>query len=117
MFPRSRISSPSVLAMFALVGAGCAPRSAVVSAPVSVPGIRVVDAAANTDLDFETVVQRASRGDVVFFGEKHDDPEAQRVELGFLQAIGRTGRPVILSLEMFERDAQPLLNDYLAGRI
>ena len=103
--------------MFALVGAGCAPRGAVVSAPVSVPGIRVVDAAANTDVDFETVVQRASRADVVFFGENHDDPETHRVELGFLEAIGRTGRPVILSLEMFERDAQPLLNDYLAGRI
>ena len=103
--------------MFALVGAGCAPRGAVVSAPVSVPGIRVVDADANTDVDFETVVQRASRADVVFFGENHDDPETHRVELGFLEAIGRTGRPVILSLEMFERDAQPLLNDYLAGRI
>lgn len=117
MFSRSRLSSPSVLAMFALVGAGCAPRGAVVSAPVSVPGIRVVDADANTDVDFETVVQRASRADVVFFGENHDDPETHRVELGFLEAIGRTGRPVILSLEMFERDAQPLLNDYLAGRI
>ena len=103
--------------MFALAGAGCAPRGAVVSAPVSVPGIRVVDATTQTDVDLATVVQRASGADVVFFGENHDDPETHRVELGFLEAIGRTGRSVILSLEMFERDAQPLLNDYLAGRI
>jgi len=103
--------------MFALVGAGCAPRSAVVSSPVSMPGIRVVDATTQTDVDFATVVQRASGADVVFFGENHDDPETHRVELGLLDAIGRTGRPVVLSLEMFERDAQPMLNDYLAGRI
>ena len=103
--------------MFALVGAGCAPRGPVVSAPVSVPGIRVVDVSAKADVDFATAVQRASDADVVFFGENHDEPETHRVELGFLEAISRTGRPVVLSLEMFERDAQPLLTDYLAGRI
>ena len=116
MFLRSRLSS-LVLATFAVAGAGCAPRGALVSAPVSVPGIRVVDATTQADVDFATVVQRASGADVVFFGENHDDPETHRVELGLLEAIGRTGRSVILSLEMFERDAQPLLNDYLAGRI
>jgi uncharacterized iron-regulated protein len=54
---------------------------------------------------------------VVFFGENHDDPETHRVEFGLLDALGRGDRSVILSLEMFERDAQPLLNEYLAGRI
>ncbi|HEX6943633.1 MAG TPA: ChaN family lipoprotein [Gemmatimonadaceae bacterium] len=119
MINRSRISRPSslLLLLFALVGAGCAPRGAVVSAPVSVPGIRVVDVSTKADVDFATVVQLASGVDVVFFGENHDDPETHRVELGLLEAVGRTGRPVILSLEMFERDAQPLLTEYLAGRI
>src|SRR4029453_18551991 len=70
-----------------------------------------------TDIDFAALVQRASGADVVFVGENHDDPETHRLELGLIEAIGRSGRPVILSLEMFERDAQPLLNDYLAGRM
>src|SRR5450759_3232826 len=40
---------------------------------------------------------------------------AQMIEL--LDAIGRMGRPVVLSLEMFERDVQTVVDDYLAGRV
>ena len=105
------------LSALAFLGAACAPRPVVVTEPVSVPGIRVVDAASKQDVDFDALLKRLSETDVVFFGEQHDDPETHRTELALLDAIGRLGRPVILSLEMFERDAQPLLNEYLAGRI
>ena len=97
--------------------AACAPRSTPITAPASVPGIRTVEVSSGTDVPFEALVSRIRSADVVFFGEQHDDPETHRVELGLLDAIGRTGRPVILSLEMFERDVQTLLNDYLAGRM
>jgi uncharacterized iron-regulated protein len=95
----------------------CAPRPAVVTVPDIVPGIRTVDVSSKQDVDFDDLVQRTVDADVVFFGENHDDPETHRIELALLDAIGRSGRPVILSLEMFERDAQPLLNEYLANRI
>ena len=100
-----------------IVATGCAPRGSVSTAPVSVPGVRTVDASSGTDISFDDLVRRVSSADVIFVGEQHDDPETHRVELGILEAIGRSGRPVVLSLEMFERDAQPLLNDYLAGRV
>ena len=54
--------------------------------------------------------------DVVFVGERHDDPVAHRTELAVLEELGRRGRRVVLALEMFERDVQPLLDAYLAGR-
>lgn len=95
----------------------CAPRGGVVTGAVSVPGVRAVEVTSGSNLPFSDLVQRVTSADVVFFGENHDDPETHRVEFGLLDAIGRSGRPVMLSLEMIERDAQPLLNDYLAGRI
>ena len=104
-------------AVLALSVAACAPRPVVVTEPISVPGVRVVDVTTKQDVDFGALVQRLTEADVVFFGENHDDPETHRVEFGLLDAISRSGRPIILSLEMFERDAQPLLNEYLAGRI
>jgi uncharacterized iron-regulated protein len=103
------------LALVAL--AACAPRSAVVTAPISVPGVRAVTLPSGSNVGFDELVRRIADADVVFVGEQHDDPETHRVEFGLLDAIGRLGRPVVLSLEMFERDAQPVLNDYLAGRI
>jgi uncharacterized iron-regulated protein len=97
--------------------AACAPARAVTTAPISVPGVRAVDVSSGANVAFDALVRRLANADVVFFGEQHDDPETHRVEFGVLDAIGRLGRPVILSLEMFERDAQSLLNDYLAGRV
>ena len=58
--------------------------------------------------------------DVVFVGEEHDDPgahalEAELLTRAFTRAAGK--RQVVLSLEMFERDVQAILDEYLAGLI
>ncbi|MEO7455625.1 MAG: ChaN family lipoprotein [Gemmatimonadaceae bacterium] len=80
-------------------------------------GYRVVTPATVADVSPSQMLDRLSRADVVFFGEQHDDAETHRAEAELLEAIGRSGRPVVLSLEMFERDVQPVLDDYLAGRV
>lgn len=65
----------------------------------------------------------ASRlADVVFVGEYHDDPGAHAVERALQAALstgagGAAGRPLALSLEMFETDVQPVLDEYLAGLV
>ncbi len=80
-------------------------------------GFRIVSPAVRSDVTMPQMLDRLSHADVVFFGEQHDDLETHRAEAETLDAISRLGRPVVLSLEMFERDVQPVLNDYLAGRI
>jgi len=59
---------------------------------------------------------------VVFFGEQHNDPVAHALQDSlFRQLHARadtaTARPVALSLEMFDRDVQYILDEYLAGHI
>lgn len=80
-------------------------------------GYRIVAPATVTEVTRSQMIDKLARVDVVFFGEQHDDPETHRAEAEVLEAIGRTGRPVVLSLEMFERDVQDVVDDYLAGRI
>jgi uncharacterized iron-regulated protein len=64
--------------------------------------------------------------DVVFIGETHDDPTGHMLEAELLErAVQRYGgagavdapRTVALSLEFFERDVQPVLDEYLGGWI
>lgn len=58
--------------------------------------------------------------DVVFVGENHDDPVAHYLELAIFRGANETyraSRPVALSLEMFERDVQIVVDEYLAGLI
>ena len=98
-------------------GRGTAAAPAPASSSSTIPGVRIVSTASRSDVTLPQMLARLSRADVVFFGEQHDDPETHRTEAATLDAIGQLGRPVVLSLEMFERDVQPVLNDYLAGRI
>lgn len=78
---------------------------------------RVYDSRHKEYSDFETLAAEASRADVVFLGEQHDDPGTHRMELALLQSIARRRANVVLALEMFERDAQPILDQYLAGTV
>lgn len=56
--------------------------------------------------------------EVLLLGEHHDDPGAHALQLWLLDELSREPtRPVILSLESFERDVQGVLDEYLAGLI
>ncbi len=79
---------------------------------------RVYDSKEKRFIDFESMTARLATLDLVFVGEEHDDPATHRMELALLQGIARrrdTG--VVVSLEMFERDVQPLLDRYLSGQV
>ena len=76
---------------------------------------------------FDDVIAAMGRHQVVFVGETHDDPTGHMLEAELLArayaAYGAPGsnggapRPVAVSLEFFQRDAQPIINEYLADLI
>jgi uncharacterized iron-regulated protein len=78
---------------------------------------RVYDTRARAFTDFELMLADAARADVVFIGEQHDDPNTHALELAVLEGLTRRNVPLILSLEMFERDVQETIDRYLAGTI
>ena len=56
--------------------------------------------------------------DVVVFGEFHDSQPVHHAELAVLKSLyQKHGANLVLSMEMFERDVQPVMNQYLAGTI
>ena len=63
------------------------------------------------------MLNRLKEANVVFVGEEHDDPIAHQLELDILQGLYTEHPKVMLSMEMFERDVQPQLNEYLDGFI
>jgi len=76
---------------------------------------RVYDTQRKSFVDFEVMLADIGGADVVFVGEQHDDPNTHRLEAALLEGLHRRGRAPTVSLEMFERDVQPLLDAYLAG--
>ena len=71
----------------------------------------------------EDIAARLTAYDALIIGEKHDDAGAHEIEAALLKlAFERANtngarRPFALSLEMFERDVQATLDEYLAGLI
>lgn len=66
------------------------------------------------------IVNSLENADVVFLGELHDDSVGHAVQFEiFRDAVERYAatRPITLSLEMFERDTQIVIDEYLAGLI
>lgn len=78
---------------------------------------RVYDTRAKRFTDFEAMLADLIYADVVFLGEQHDDPLTHRLEIATLEGLARRRSNVVLALEMFERDVQAPLDDYLASRI
>jgi uncharacterized iron-regulated protein len=68
----------------------------------------------------EDVVAAMGDHTLVFIGEAHDDPTGHMLEAELLQrayAAYGAARPVGLSLEFFQSDTQPILDEYLADLI
>lgn len=56
--------------------------------------------------------------DVLFFGEEHNDSVAHYLQIRLLEALHeRFASEVALSMEMFDRDVQVIMNEYLQGHI
>ncbi len=68
----------------------------------------------------DQIVKAIGETDVVFLGELHDDAVGHAVQAEiFRRTVAQYGaeRRVALSLEMFERDNQIVVNEYLSGQI
>src|SRR5258706_5971654 len=68
-------------------------------------------------LSVEQLADALKAYDVVFFGEWHDHPGNHLAEMALFRAIHQRSPQLALSLEQFGRDVQPVLDDYMAGRI
>ncbi|PEN08813.1 hypothetical protein CRI93_03405 [Longimonas halophila] len=63
------------------------------------------------------IVSSLDTVDVVLLGEVHGHAPIHALQDTLWQRALATDRPAALSLEMFERDVQPVLNEYLSGYI
>jgi uncharacterized iron-regulated protein len=80
---------------------------------------RVFDGKGNP-ASLRDIVSAAGKVDVLFFGELHDDSVGHAIQAeAFRRIVAEYAalRPVILSLEMFERDVQTVLDEYLGSLI
>ena len=117
--------SMSILAISLLLLTGCAasplPTSTAETAHLpplpDMTSYVFVDPATDVVVSVEDAVARLADADVVFLGESHRHPGNHLAQMALFRALHGQRANTALSLEQFERDIQPVLDQYLAGEI
>lgn len=79
--------------------------------------LALICACATPPITYESLSSDLAGYDVVFLGEKHDNSTGHALERRILERLHARRGDIVLSLEMFERDVQKQLDDYLAGNV
>jgi len=99
-------------------GADTAPVIPPWAAPPIDRAVTVLDGRTGAVVTFDAMLDALAGADAVFLGETHVDETTHRVELAVYEGLlKRRDGAVVLALEMFDRDVQPVLDRYLAGEI
>lgn len=79
---------------------------------------KVYDSRLKKEIVIEDIAGGMRQGEVLVFGEQHDDSIGHLMEQKIFEALYvKHGKNVILAMEMFHRDVQYIVDEYLAGQI
>jgi uncharacterized iron-regulated protein len=63
------------------------------------------------------ILDRLTTKQIIYLGETHDREADHQAQLAIIQHLQRRRRPIAIAMEMFQRPAQTIINNYLAGKI
>ncbi|GDX52523.1 hypothetical protein LBMAG27_15700 [Bacteroidota bacterium] len=70
------------------------------------------------EVPLSTIISDMANYDVLFYGEQHNDSVTHYLEKTIFEMMyAQYNSNLALSMEMFERDVQPVMNEYLSGFI
>ncbi|MDZ4823394.1 MAG: ChaN family lipoprotein [Flavobacteriales bacterium] len=79
---------------------------------------RIYSVSEKREVTIEHIITASQYADVVFFGEEHNDSVAHFLELKITEEMfAQHGENFAIGMEMFDRDVQPVMNEYLKGFI
>jgi uncharacterized iron-regulated protein len=68
-------------------------------------------------LTLDQLADELATRDVVYFGEVHDNEKGHQAYATLARLLVERRPDVVIAMEMFERDVQGVLNDYLRGKV
>jgi uncharacterized iron-regulated protein len=81
------------------------------------PAYRLIHCRAGKEMTLAQVADELGARDVVYLGELHDNVAGHQVYAELARLLADRRPDFVISMEMFERDVQGVVNDYLRGRI
>ena len=85
--------------------------------PVPATRYKIIHTRTGKELTLVQLADELAMRDVVFFGELHDNVVGHQVYAELAKLMVDRRSDTVISLEMFERDVQGVVNDYLRGKL
>lgn len=77
---------------------------------------QIIDSENKKAMSMPQLVKQLKNKGVVFVGEFHTHQASHKLQMDLLQALYDQNQNIVISMEQFSRDAQPVINGYLAGK-
>ncbi len=88
------------------------------SAQVTENNYKIYSVKEGKEVSLNVIIEDMKNYDVLFFGEEHNDSVAHYLESKIFELLyAKYSTAMALSLEMFDRDVQVVMNEYLTGAI
>jgi len=78
---------------------------------------RIIRSENNQEISLSELADFLTEYQVIFFGEYHENIILHKLEIDLLKKLLERNKNLTVSLEMFERDTQKYIDDYLSGAI
>jgi len=87
-------------------------------AQISTKDYKIYSVKSQREVSVNEIITAMKDADVLFFGEEHNDSVMHYLESTIFELlIKQFGTSITLSMEMFTRDVQPVMDEYLMGLI
>jgi uncharacterized iron-regulated protein len=88
------------------------------SAQITEKNYKIYSVKLAKEVTINDIVDEMKNVDVLFYGEEHNDSVTHYLENKIFETLYQTfSNNISLSMEMFERDVQPIMNEYLISEI
>jgi uncharacterized iron-regulated protein len=121
-FAEIRSYLPIAFFMASLCMGGCALTKTAMPPLASVEGIkghfrigRIIHLDTGKALSFDRLIDQLESKDLIFIGEKHDNPEHHLIQVQILQALMARCGDLSVAMEFFQETQQPVLDRYMEG--
>jgi uncharacterized iron-regulated protein len=89
-----------------------------IKAQVTDKNYRIYSVKLSKEISINEIIEDMKNADVLFYGEEHNDSVTHYLESKIFESLfQKYQNNLALSMEMFERDVQPVMNEYLTSEI
>lgn len=78
---------------------------------------KIYNTSNHQEISWSDFVTETAKNKIILWGEEHNDSIGHLLEFALWKALTENNKKWVLSLEMFEVDVQPIMNEYLNGWI